>query len=143
MELEKIEPFHTLGFRMEQICNERVTISVPLSGNRNDKGTMFAGSVYSAMVLAGWKLCVEQARSSGLCGDIVVRDSGISYLRPIKTDLLVTAIVRDAPRKTLRDNYAFDISVSASNADGKTCAKFNGSYRLVRNNGLTSRVSSN
>jgi thioesterase domain-containing protein len=131
MELEKIEPFHTLGFGKEQVSDERVTISVPLSGNRNDKGTMFAGSVYSAMVLAGWKLCVEQARSLGLCGDIVVRDSSISFLRPMKTDLLATAVVRDAPRKTPRGNYAFDISVSASNADGKTCAKFSGSYRLV------------
>ena len=131
MELERIEPFHTLGFRKEHVSDERVTISVPLSGNRNDKGTMFGGSVYSAMVLAGWKLCVEQAKSSGLSGDIVVRDSSISFLRPMKTDLLATAIVRDAPRKTLRGNYAFDISVSASDADGKTCVEFSGSYRLV------------
>jgi thioesterase domain-containing protein len=143
MEPEKIEPFHTLGFRKEQVSDERVVISVPLSGNRNDKGTMFGGSVYSAMVLAGWKLCVEQAGSLGLCGDIVVRDSSIRFLRPIKTDLLATAIVRGMPRKTNRGNYAFDLSVSASNADGKTCAKFNGSYRLIPNNGLTSRVSSN
>ena len=140
MELEKIEPFHTLGFRKEQVSAERVTISVPLTGNRNDKGTMFGGSVYSAMVLAGWKLCVEQARSLQLSGDVVVRDSSISFLRPMKTDLVATAVARSTPEKTARGNYAFDISVSASDDDGKTCAEFSGSYRLVSKKGKTSQA---
>lgn len=131
MELEKIEPFRTLGFRKEQVGDECVEISVPLSGNRNDKGTMFGGSVYSAMVLAGWKLCVEQARSLGLSGDIVVRDSSISFVRPMKTKLLAKAIAQSEPRETARGNYAFDVLVSATNTDGKTCAEFKGSYRLI------------
>lgn len=139
MELEKIEPFHTLGFRKEQVDDQQVAISVPLDGNRNDKGTMFGGSVYSAMVLAGWKLCVEQAQALKLSGDIVVRDSSISFLRPMKTDLLATAITRDAPRKTMRGGYAFDVSVSASNSGGKTCAEFKGSYRLIERSATVTR----
>ena len=131
MELEEIEPFHTLGFRKEKVGDECVEISVPLPGNRNDKGTMFGGSVYSAMVLAGWKLCVEQARSLDLTGDIVIRSSSISFLRPMKSELRAKAIARSEPRKTARCNYAFDVLVSATNTDGKTCAEFKGSYRLI------------
>jgi len=134
MELEKIEPFHTLGFSKGQVGDERVEISVPLAGNRNDKGTMFGGSVYSAMVLAGWKLCVEQAKTIGLAGDIVVRDSSISFLRPMKSELRATALARSEPRKTARGNYAFDVKVSASDTAGKTCAEFRGGYRLILKN---------
>lgn len=132
MELEQIEPFHSLGFRAVEIGERRVVISVPLAGNRNDKGTMFGGSVYSAMVLAGWKLCVEQARQRDLKGDIVVRDSSISYLRPMTSDLQAEAVANADPMETARGNVAFDVEVSATNEAGKTCARFSGSYRLIR-----------
>ena len=131
MELEKIEPWHSLGFIREEATARRVAITVPLHGNRNDKGTMFGGSVYSAMVLAGWKLCGEQAAEAGLFGDIVVRDSSVSFLRPVTGDLTAVALPLSPPRKTQRGNYAFDISVTASDSKGKRCAEFNGGYRLL------------
>jgi thioesterase domain-containing protein len=131
MELEKIEPFNSLGFRAVEVGDRRVVISVPLDGNRNDKGTMFGGSVYSAMVLAGWKLCVEQAKTGGFSGDIVIRDSSISFLRPMTSNLLAEAVATGEPRETPRGNIAFDVEVSAANDTGKTCARFSGSYRLI------------
>jgi thioesterase domain-containing protein len=131
MDFEKIEPWHRLGFTMEEACARRVAIAVPLDGNRNDKGTMFGGSVYSAMVLAGWRLCGEQAAEAGLAGDIVVRDSSVTFLRPVTGGLTAVAVPRSPPKKTPRGNYAFDISVTASDAGGNKCAEFAGSYRLL------------
>lgn len=131
MEFEKIEPWHSLGFTKEEASARRVAITVPLDGNRNDKGTMFGGSVYSAMVLAGWRLCGEQASEAGLTGDIVVRDSSVTFLRPVTGDLTALALPLSQPHKTARGNYSFDISVTASDDRGNKCAEFTGGYRLI------------
>lgn len=131
MDFEKIEPWHSLGFTSDEANARRVAITVPMDGNRNDKGTMFGGSVYSAMVLAGWKLCGEQGAEAGLSGDIVVRDSSVSFLRPVTGDLTVLAVPLAPPQETPRGNYAFTISVTASDQQGRKCAEFSGGYRLL------------
>ncbi len=131
MRLDQIEPFRTLDFSLDAAEPERVVMSVPLDGNRNDKGTMFGGSVYSAMVLAGWILCIEQGKAAGSEGDIVIKDSSIAYLRPVNGRLTVTATAAGAPAQTRRGNLAFRIRVVADDADGQRCAEFEGNYRLL------------
>ena len=83
------------------------------------------------MVLAGWKLCGEQGAEAGLSGDIVVRDSSVSFLRPVTGDLTAVAVPLAPPQKTPRGNYAFNISVTASDQAGRKCAEFSGGYRLL------------
>lgn len=131
MRLDQIEPFQALDFRLDGAGAERVDLSVPLAGNRNDKGTMFGGSVYSAMVLAGWLLCIELARAEGEDGDIVVKDSSIAFLRPVRGRLTVTATPRAAPTRTARGNLAFEVDVTARDPEGADCARFDGRYRLL------------
>ena len=135
MRLEQIEPFRTLDFRLDSAAAERVVMSVPLAGNRNDKGTMFGGSVYSAMVLAGWLLCIEQARAQGGEGDIVIKDSSVAFLRPVRGRLTVSAEPRQDPARTRRGNLAFDVTVTARDEDGRRCAEFSGEYRLLAGGG--------
>ena len=106
-------------------------MSVPLAGNLNDKGTMFGGSVYSAMVLAGWTLCIEQGQAAGATGDIVVKDSSIAFLRPVAGRLTVTATGRTPPARTPRGNLGFSIEVIARDEAGERCAEFEGNYRLL------------
>ena len=129
--LEQIEPFRSLGFSLDAVDAEQVVISAPLAGNLNDKGTMFGGSVYSAMVLAGWTLCIEQGRAAGATGDIVVKDSSIAFLRPVAGRLTVTAAAKTPPARTPRGNLAFTIEVVATDETGQRCAEFEGSYRLL------------
>ena len=131
MRLDQIEPFRTLDFRLESGTAGRVVMSVPLAGNRNDKGTMFGGSVYSAMVLAGWLLCIEQARAEAVEGDVVIKDSSIAFLRPVRGRLEVTAEPRAAPTRTRHGNLAFAVGVTASDETGERCAEFEGQYRLL------------
>jgi len=129
--LEQIEPFRSLGFSLDAADAEQVVMSVPLAGNLNDKGTMFGGSVYSAMVLAGWTLCIEQGRAAGATGDIVVKDSNIAYLLPVAGRLTVTATGKTPPARTRRGNLAFSIQAVANDEAGNRCAEFEGSYRLL------------
>ena len=131
MRLQQIEPFRSLDFRLESADADRVVMTVPLAGNRNDKGTMFGGSVYSAMVLAGWLLCEEQGRAGGFEGDIVIKDSSIAFLRPVTGRLVATAAARGAPARTRNGNLALEISVVAEDESGERCAEFEGSYRLL------------
>ena len=42
--------------------SSRVAVRIPADGNGNDKGTLFAGSLYSGLVLAGWCLAMERVR---------------------------------------------------------------------------------
>lgn len=131
MDLNEIEPFRTLDFALDAADAERVVMSVPLAGNRNDKGTMFGGSVYSAMVLAGWTLCIEQGRAAGREGDIVIKDSSVAFLRPVTGRLSVAATPAGAPAQTRNGNLAFRIRVVADDEDGRRCAEFEGNYRLL------------
>ena len=50
----RIAPARALGVTVA--ATEPVTISAPLEGNLNDKGTGFAGSLFSVAALAGWAL---------------------------------------------------------------------------------------
>ena len=60
-----------------------LTLSAPLGPNRNDKGTAFAGSIYSTAVLTGWGLVTLGLREAGLDASVVVRDAEIRYLVPV------------------------------------------------------------
>ncbi len=131
MHLDEIEPFRTLDFSLDAADAEHVVMSVPLDGNRNDKGTMFGGSVYSAMVLAGWTLCIKQGKAAGREGDIVIKDSSIAFLRPVTGRLSVTATAAGTPAQTRGGNLAFRVRVVADDEDGQRCAEFEGNYRLL------------
>ena len=47
-----------MGLRVVAANAQGVTVQIPIEPNRNDKGTLFAGSSYSGLVLAGWMLAM-------------------------------------------------------------------------------------
>lgn len=131
MSLDAIEPFVTLRLREEAAGPGEVAIFVPLDGNRNDKGTLFGGSMYSAMLLAGWRLCGREAAESGLSGDIYVKESAVKFLRPILSDMKAVARLTVPPRKTGRGNMAYEVAIDAVDAEGELCGRATASYRLL------------
>ncbi len=135
MSLDAIEPFLSLGFSESEAGPDRVVISVPLAGNRNDKGTLFGGSMYSAMLLAGWRLCGLRAELEGKTGDIYVKDSSVQFLRPILSDMKATASLTCPPATTLRGNLAFEVEMTVLDAEGKLCGRGTASYRLLAKTG--------
>ncbi len=129
--LEKVEPYRSLGFRETVATAERVEFEVPLAGNRNDKGTAFGGSLFSAMALAGWRLCEKTAASMGISGDIVVKHSRIDFVRPAQADVLAVATHRHPPSRTKHGNLAFDVSAETLDTDGRLCAAMYATFRLL------------
>ena len=132
MSLDAIEPFCSLAMREVHCSPDRVAISVPLAGNRNDKGTLFGGSMYSAMVLAGWRLSNLSADQLGRSGDVYVKDSSIEFLRPIRSDMQAVATLGSPPAETRTGNLAFEVMIEAVDEDGVTCGRATASFRLLK-----------
>ncbi|MGB5210585.1 MAG: YiiD C-terminal domain-containing protein [Gammaproteobacteria bacterium] len=129
--LEKIEPYKSLGFDQTHASDTEVVMALPLAGNRNDKGTVFGGSLYSAMVLAAWRLCEEKAAAMGKSGDIFVKDSSIEFLRPGLSNMIVCARFFAPPATTRKGNTAFEAQVDALDQEKQLCATMSASFRLV------------
>ncbi len=113
--LNSIKPFGSLGLSLEDGGDGTVTMMIPLSENFNDKRTMFAGSIYSAMVLCGWTLAYRTLNVNAKEYDVVIRHSDIDYLRPVRTDARAVAI-------------SVPVSVDLSDMNNMLCARFKGEY---------------
>lgn len=129
--LEDIEPFISLGMAESEVGPEQVVIDMPLAGNRNDKGTLFGGSMYSAMLLAGWRLSVASAQEMGKAGDVYVKDSEVRFLRPVRSNMKAVARSIRQPYETTRGNLAFDVEVDAIDEAGDLCGRARVNYRML------------
>jgi thioesterase domain-containing protein len=126
--LKTIRPFTTLGIQLENESVDSLTMSIPLDNNLNDKNTMFAGSQYSVMVLCGWVLAYKILNIDAKNYDIVIKQSSVNYLFPVRTDARAVAeLTGDIAEKPNR-NRIVNAMVRLMDKDGKTCAEFNGEY---------------
>jgi len=85
-----------------------VILKAPLSPNRNDKNTAFAGSVYSLLVLSGWSLVYSLLKRKGFSPDVVIASSTIDFLKPVSEDYTATARLQSdsSPLPALDEFYA-------------------------------------
>ena len=78
--------------------SSRVAVRIPADGNGNDKGTLFAGSLYSGLVLAGWCLAMERARESGFVSPwAAIVNSQVTYAKPLRADAEAVAVFAEEP----------------------------------------------
>ena len=111
-----------------------LSIRAPLAPNINDKGTAFAGSLFSAMVLAGWMYVTARLRTEGIDAEAVAAAANIRYAKPVMDDF--TAVCRlpsqgDWERFTAklkkRKNYKIKLPVEVT-VDGGVKASLTGEY---------------
>jgi thioesterase domain-containing protein len=79
---------NAIGMRAVAYDREGLLLSAPLAQNINDKGTVFSGSLNAVMTLAGWGLIWLLLREQLLNGAIVIQDSTIRYLQPVRRDFV-------------------------------------------------------
>lgn len=126
--LNSIKPFESLGLRVDDGGDGRISMSIPLSANFNDKNTMFAGSIYSAMVLCGWTLSYRTLNVNAKEYDVVIRHSDIDYLRPVRTDARAIAIIDGEVTVKPNGKISVPVSVDLSDMSNMLCARFKGEY---------------
>jgi thioesterase domain-containing protein len=77
-----------IGIRAVAYDRGGLRLSAPLAQNINDKGTVFSGSLNAVIALAGWGLIRLLLQEQDLSGAIVIQDSTIRYLQPVRRDFV-------------------------------------------------------
>ena len=75
-----------MGLSISAFTDDKLVIRAPFAPNTNDKQTAFAGSLYSAMVLAGWMYVTGRLKKEGLDAEAVASGAEIKYLKPVTSD---------------------------------------------------------
>jgi thioesterase domain-containing protein len=128
---ERIEPLASLGIEWLDSSDEATRCRIPLAGNRNDKGTFFAGSQYSALVLAGWYHAALWARAQGLGDKVAIKEGSVRYPKAAMTDLTVTARFQQPPDLRPSGHWRARVESVAVDATGDLAAVLISDYRIL------------
>jgi thioesterase domain-containing protein len=114
-----------------------ITVRAPLAANRNLHGTVFAGSLFSVCVLAGWGMTWLALRQRNLDGTIVIASSRIQYRKAVTGDIVCSC--RSAPDAMQAHVAQFEADGRAAvplvctiDVDGRTAVTFEGDYVVRR-----------
>jgi len=87
-----------MEFHIDALSLGSIRVSAPLSPNSNIHGTGFAGSIYSAAILAGWALCTHILGEHKVDAELVVAKAEIRYRAPVTGDLQCRASADEKQR---------------------------------------------
>jgi len=125
-----------MGVRVEEYDGRRLALTAPLRENVNHLGTAFGGSLHALAVLCGYGLLWLELRDTG--ADIVIRDSSISYDRPVRGDLRAACVrpeekALDAFKRQFHQKGLARIVLTATIEDsGVTAVRFRGTFVAMR-----------
>ena len=79
-----------MGVRVAELAGDRLVLEAPLPPNRNHLETAFGGSLGALATLAGYTLLWVWLGDAQ--AHIVIRESRISFLKPVRTTLRATCL---------------------------------------------------
>jgi thioesterase domain-containing protein len=132
----KIPITRALGVKVEHYDGESLVLSAPLEANINHLGTAFGGSLHALAVLSGYGLLWLELQDTEC--HIVIRESSISYERPVTGELRATCIrpetdVLSRFKKDFHDKGKARITLSATIEDrNNTAVRFQGTFIAMR-----------
>jgi thioesterase domain-containing protein len=133
---EKIPITRALGVRVEEYDGRRLVLTAPLGENVNHLGTAFGGSLNALAVLSGYALLWLELRDTE--SHIVIRDSSITYDRPVRGDLRAVCErpeekALEAFRRRFQQKGRARVVLSATIEDGGVAAvRFRGTFVAMR-----------
>lgn len=131
MNLDAIEPLRSMGIKLTQSSDSEAEFFLPLSGNTNDKGTLFAGSQYSGLVICGWYLASQWATNHGLSEKVAIKDCHVTYPKAAVSDCRVIARFKNEPDQRPSGHWRALIEVSAIDEAGDVVSTLAGDYRIL------------
>ena len=124
--------------RLERCDETGLALTAPLAPNINDKGTAFGGAMAAIASLVGWALTYITLREHGETAEIVITDSTLKYLRPVRETIVaectrptVDAAERFIQRYRQRGKARWAVEV-VIRADGEPALTFSGHYGIYR-----------
>ena len=131
-----------MGFKAGELCADNLTLEAPLSVNLNDKLTAFGGTLATLSTIAGWTMVSMICRESKLDIDIVVAESHIRYLAPVRCDPICAKAMRPSDADITSFLSKFDeggfgaLTINSTiRGDQPESVVFSGRY-MVKNLGL-------
>ena len=137
---DKMPITRAMGVRVEEYDGRRLVLTAPLRENVNHLGTAFGGSLHALAVLSGYGLLWLELRDTE--SDIVIRDSSISYDRPVRSDLRAACVrpeekALDAFKRQFHQKGLARIVLTATIEDaGVTAVRFRGTFVALREHGV-------
>ena len=131
--LDHIAPVKALEIESVVRADGGVELHAPLEPNCNDKGSAFAGSLSSLLVLAGWATVTRRLQAETLAADVMVVESQTRFLRPARSDLRSDAELADLEGllTSLRAKARGRIEATCQvYSGGELCAEMTASYAV-------------
>jgi hypothetical protein len=113
------------------LSQESGGVRIPLEYNRNDKGSLFAGSIYAGAVMAGYRYAEELFAAMKISGALVAKEARIRYFKQILSDGFAVASADSTPIQKPNGNYTLDVTIIVSDSEGRACAELNTEYVLL------------
>jgi hypothetical protein len=107
-------------------------VLIPLGTNLNDKGSLFAGSIFSGATLAAYRSTERIFHARGLAGELVAKTATINYLRRIQSDGLAIASPIAEPVLKPNGNYTLTQQVRVLDQEGACGAELTAEFILVK-----------
>lgn len=132
----KIPITRAVGVKVEDYDGRRLILSAPLDANVNHLGTAFGGSLNALAVLSGYGLLWLELREDEC--HIVIRDSSISYERPVRGEIRATCTLPAAEelaefKRTFHQKGRARIALAATiEEQGVTAVRFRGTFVALR-----------
>jgi thioesterase domain-containing protein len=128
-----------LGITIATLDDDALVLALPLPPNRNHKGTVFAGSLAALATLAGWSTLWLVTRAAGVSAHVVIQDSSIRYLLPVRSDAIARCRFPDVESRTRllatvarRGRARLALEVEVADTAGQRVATFAGRYVVHR-----------
>jgi acyl-coenzyme A thioesterase PaaI-like protein len=123
-----------IGLKALQLEPRRVTLGLPLAGNENHIGSMYAGALFTVAEIPGGALYLTTFDVAKFYP--VLKAMNIRFRRPAKSDVTVTVALtaaeagRIAREAEARGKSEFVLEAGVKDADGQVVAETKGIYQL-------------
>jgi thioesterase domain-containing protein len=127
-----------LGVKITDYDGQKISISAPLSANKNLHGTAFGGSQAAIGILTGWALIYLKLKQLGIPNDLVIQKSSYDFLKPVTADFMAEC---QLPTRTEFETFLQQLDekgkarinlVAKLHSETGLCGVHNGLYVIFR-----------
>ncbi|MDP3857866.1 MAG: YiiD C-terminal domain-containing protein [Stagnimonas sp.] len=122
------------GLTVDRLERGRVVCRMPFAGNGNHIGTMYAGALFTLAEIPGGALFLTSFDSSRFYP--VVKALNLKFLRPVKGDVTVEAVLDEARISAIEAEAAaqgkaeFTLNLDLRDGSGTVVASSEGIYQI-------------
>jgi thioesterase domain-containing protein len=127
-----------MGVRLRYFDASGLALAAPLTPNINDKGTAFGGALAAIITLSCWSLTYLLLREQSRHVDLVVSDSSLKFLRPVRGEIIAVCPMPEQARVRrfiddfkIRGKARWDLHATID-GDGEPAVRFQGRFVALR-----------